>query len=548
MIATWMLYGAVVAIFAGLGALALERGARLLGRAGRWCWVGAMLVTLALPVAAWMRPIIPTRAPNAVPLQAPVAMAPAVAPATPVIPPVVTAPRSWGDFDRPLAWGWGLLSLGLVSWFALGWMRLGRMRRSWRSEDGVLVSKDVGPAVIGFLHCQVVVPEWSLELTQVQRELLLAHEAEHLEAHDARLLMLAAAVLALVPWNPGFWWQFRRLRLAIELDCDNRVLRRRPDPATYGRLLLDVGARAARSFIPVAAFHEPMSSLETRIRSITSARPKGAGVIAVALVVIAGGAFFGACEAPRPTAPVAQKASFTFQTHEEEGRLTSKYIADSVKHYFGSAVTKGSVYLWFVVSPDGHVVRYGTTSRKPSDNVIRSQAADSVVPGFSLGTMQSISIVGENAIQPGSQPVYWAVLRDPNRPSQEAHDTSYNAMVPWVGDAMQRYYPGLLAATGGSRVEVWFLSDSAHHVLKTTTVTPHVRGASLGPIHNLGDVFPGLTGGTITSITGGATHGWARDNVNVVWVTQTNGRGQTEGERYHADTVTLHLRELAKPK
>ena len=526
MIATWMLYGTVIAILGGLGALALERGARLLGRAGRWCWVGAMMVTLALPVAAWLRPITPTRLPSAVPLQAPAAVAPAVAPAAPVVPSVVTTPRSWSDFDRPLAYGWCVLSLGLLGWFAVGWARLARMRRSWRSADGVLVSQDVGPAVIGFLRCQVVIPEWSLQLAPEQREMLLAHEAEHLLAHDARLLMASAAVLALVPWNPGLWWQFRRLRLAIELDCDRRVLRRLPDPATYGRLLLDVGARAARTFVPVAAFHEPRSSLEARIRSITSLRPKGAGVLAVALVMIAGGAFFGACEAPRPTAPpAANKPSFTFQTHEEEGRLTSKYIADSVKHYFGSAVTKGPVYLWFVVSPDGHVVRYGTTSRNPADNVIRSQAADSVVPGFSLGTMQSISIVGENTIQPGSQPVYWAVLRDPNRPSQEGHDTSYNAMVPWVGDAMRRYYPGLLASTGGAAVEVWFVSDSAHHVLKTTTVAPHLVGARLGPIHNLRDVFPQFASGTVTSITGGATQGWARDHVTVVWVTQTPNRG-----------------------
>lgn len=545
MIATWMLYGTIVAILAGIGAVALERGARLLGRAGRWCWVGAMLVTLALPVVAWVRPITPTRTANApAPAEAPVAMVPAVAPATPVIPAVVASPPSWADFDRPLAWGWGVLSLGLMSWFAVGWMRLGRMRRSWRSEDGVFVSKDVGPAVIGFLRCQVVVPEWSLQLATEQRELLLAHEAEHLSAHDARLLLLSATVLALVPWNPGLWWQFRRLRLAIELDCDQRVLRRRPDPATYGRLLLDVGARASRSFVPVAAFHEPVSSLETRIRSITSTRRRGAGVLAGALVVIAGGAFFGACEAPRPTAPAEQKQSFTFQTREEEGRITSKYIADSVRHYFGSAVTKGPVYLWFIVTPDGHVVRYGTTSRNPSDNVIRSQAADTVVPGFTWPRMQSVTIVGENAIVAGSQPIYWAVLRDPNRPYQEWHDTSYNAMVPWVGEAMRRYYPGLLAAASGAPVEVWFVSDSAHHVLRTTTVAPHLVGARPGPIHNLSDVFPDLTGGIVSSITGGATQGWARDHVTVVWVTQT---GRVEGEQFHSDTATVRLRVPAGP-
>lgn len=367
MIATWMLYSTIIAILAGLGALALERGARLLGWAGRWCWVGAMLVTLALPAAAWLRPITPTRLPNAVPLQAPAAVAPAVAPAAPVVPSMVTTPRSWSDFDRPLAYGWCVLSLGLLGWFVVGWARLARMRRSWRSADGVLVSQDVGPAVIGFLRCQVVIPEWSLQLAPEQREMLLAHEAEHLLAHDARLLMASAAVLALVPWNPGLWWQFRRLRLAIELDCDRRVLRRLPDPATYGRLLLDVGARAARTFVPVAAFHEPMSSLEARIRSITSLRPKGAGVLAVALVVIAGGAFFGACEAPRPTGPAAKQA-YVIQTKEEQGQISSIFIRDSVRRYFPAHVPE-SVYVWFVVSPDDHVLRYGTTPRRPLQSV-----------------------------------------------------------------------------------------------------------------------------------------------------------------------------------
>ena len=57
MIATWMLYGTVVALLAGLGALALETGCRLLSRAGRWCWVGAMVIALALPVVAWLRPV-----------------------------------------------------------------------------------------------------------------------------------------------------------------------------------------------------------------------------------------------------------------------------------------------------------------------------------------------------------------------------------------------------------------------------------------------------------------------------------------------------------
>lgn len=544
MIATWMLYGTVIAILVGLGALALERGARVLGRAGRWCWVGATVITLALPLVAWLAPQRPAPTRNPSPTPGAVIQGARLAPTrVPTRSVLIVSPFNWSGLDRPLIYAWGLLSLLLIGWFAAGSWRLRRRRRSWRQEGDLLVSADVGPAVVGFFRCRVVIPEWSLELGAEQRELLLAHEAEHLKAHDSRLLVLAAAVLALAPWNLGLWWQFRRLRLAIELDCDQRVLRRRPDPATYGRLLLEVGSRATRTLVLVAAFHEPMSSLERRIRALTALRPRRPTLWAFATVLASGAAIFAACEAPRPTAPAAKKESFSFQTREEQGKITSTFIADSVRHYFGAGATQGPVYLWFIVSPDGHVVRYGTTPRKPDDNTIRSQAADSVVPGFGFRKMQSVTLVGENAISPGSQPVFWAVLRDPNRLFQPSADASVLGQVPWVVEAMQEYHPDLLTATSGSSREVWFIADAGHNVYQTKVVTPRsVAGTALRPIHDLNDVFPGLWGGVITSITPAATRGWARDSVNVVWVTlqsthPVRGRGMVESSGGHSDTV-----------
>ena len=52
----------------------------------------------------------------------------------------------------------------------------------------------------------------------------MAHERSHLDAGDPRLIALAVTLLVLMPWNPLLWWQFRRLRRAIEVDCDTRVL------------------------------------------------------------------------------------------------------------------------------------------------------------------------------------------------------------------------------------------------------------------------------------------------------------------------------------
>src|SRR2546428_771335 len=90
----------------------------------------------------------------------------------------------------------------------------------------VLVSVNVGPAVAGLWRSQVVLPEWALRLGEGERRLMLTHEDEHVRARDPWLLAAAAAAVVLAPWNPVVWWQVRRLRLVVEMDCDARVLAR----------------------------------------------------------------------------------------------------------------------------------------------------------------------------------------------------------------------------------------------------------------------------------------------------------------------------------
>ena len=64
---------------------------------------------------------------------------------------------------------------------------------------------------------------------------VIAHEQSHLEARDPQLFTLALALLVFMPWNLPLWWQLRRLRYAIEIDCDARVLKGGVDPATTAR-------------------------------------------------------------------------------------------------------------------------------------------------------------------------------------------------------------------------------------------------------------------------------------------------------------------------
>src|SRR6185295_7923924 len=116
-----------------------------------------------------------------------------------------------------------------------------------------------GPAVVGALRPQIVLPMWSLHLDFEGRDLGLRHEMEHLRARDTLLLSAAYLATCAMPWNPWMWWQLERLRLAVELDCDRRVLRSGASRKRYGALLLLVGERGGQAPLASAALSEPIS-------------------------------------------------------------------------------------------------------------------------------------------------------------------------------------------------------------------------------------------------------------------------------------------------
>jgi TonB family protein len=115
---------------------------------------------------------------------------------------------------------------------------------------------------------------------------MLMHEREHVRAGDVRLAALGQLLVLAQPWNLPLVWQWRRLREAVEVDCDCRVLRLDPDARAYGALLLEVGRRRALPQLALA-FAEPRTFLERRIDLLTRARHGGrhaAGLAGLALL------------------------------------------------------------------------------------------------------------------------------------------------------------------------------------------------------------------------------------------------------------------------
>jgi TonB family protein len=254
------------------------------------------------------------------------------------------ASAGWGAHAATLALGvWAILSLALLAWLVIGVLRWRAARLAWArvTLDGidVDVSPSTGPAVLGFLSHRIVLPSWATRMEPEHRRLILAHESEHIDAHDPERLALAIAAILLMPWNIGLWICAARLRRAIEIDCDARVLKRFPGTREYGYVLLEVASRGRRSgplAIPMVALLRLPSELEQRLKAMTRKRTLGyrsaigGGLAAIAAVSVAFAAPVPLAQVPEGThaVPAATSSRVPFVT--TDGRTNNRQILDTV--------------------------------------------------------------------------------------------------------------------------------------------------------------------------------------------------------------------------
>jgi bla regulator protein blaR1 len=315
MMLSWILYGSAVALLLALAACAAERGLRPWKLPSRWVWLAALLASLLLP------PLVRFAARAASPAPTPRLARPVATRANPVIPITLGdgfahASASWGErMERPLRMAWGTLSGLFSATLLVSARRLRRRRRRWApatvAGTPVLVSERMGPALVGVLRPAIVLPRWALDADEHTQRLMVAHEREHLEAGDGRLLGIALGCLVLTPWNLPMWWIARRLRHAIELDCDRRVLRRGVESRAYGELLLRVSQGPAPGFaVATPLLGEPVSYLERRIRAMTSRMPRHPRLLTSVAVVAAGLVLWTAFLLPRPAAAASRAQAF----------------------------------------------------------------------------------------------------------------------------------------------------------------------------------------------------------------------------------------------
>lgn len=280
----WMLQAILVGVVLGVALNDTERVAGWFRVPRRSVWAAAMLGSVALPVLALWRPgllpdlgLFPLRL---LPVSAGGAAAQPLAASGPGASSsgvTVEAAALWADPAVLLFPGWLAASVamsGAVAWTYLR-LRSARARAVPVELDGdvVRVTERVGPTVVGLVHPEVVVPHWVLEVPADERRLILLHEREHVAAGDSWLLLLGTLAVAAMPWNLPLWWQHRRLRAAVEMDCDARVLARGASTRAYGQVLIRTAGCTPGLPLLGPAWGDAASQLERRILAMTARRP-----------------------------------------------------------------------------------------------------------------------------------------------------------------------------------------------------------------------------------------------------------------------------------
>jgi TonB family protein len=362
MIASWMLYAALVGILMTVAAAALDRAAVARQRPTRMIWAAALALSIAWPVGRGIARMTPERV-------RPVRLMPfAITVQSPAMTSHASA-LSRAAIDRALLLAWCGLSALLILRLVRGLVTLRRTSTTWTPAeiDGtrVRLSSNVGPALVGLRSMEVVLPEWILSLDQPLRAIVLRHEEEHRSARDPYLLFGATLAVALMPWNLALWLQAKRLRLAIELDCDARVLRAHPSTERYGLLMLTIAQRrsvAPTLFAPMLT--EPTTQLERRIIAMRTGTRRLARVTVYGGSVIALGVLAFACSlqsdtstGPKPARPLRvtdNQNFFEFQV-EKVAELAPGNAAPRYPDLLRSANVEGEVLAQFVVDTTGHV-------------------------------------------------------------------------------------------------------------------------------------------------------------------------------------------------
>jgi TonB family protein len=243
---------------------------------------------------------------------------------------------------------------------AIGLMRIAKLSRAARFErDNIRVSDQVNtPLTWGVVRPVVLLPAYSAEWSDDQRETVLSHERAHIARHDWLWQIVTRLVAAVFWFHPLVWLAVGALRSEAERAADDRVLASGAAPTDYAERLLEVARRMSGPTLIGGVAMTRGSEVERRVREILDSSRRRSPARLWARVAIALGCL--ALLVPLAARPQRseQQESSKKKAHKmgEEGvtspKLTYK-VEPSYTEEARDAKIQGTVAVQVVVNENG---------------------------------------------------------------------------------------------------------------------------------------------------------------------------------------------------
>ena len=300
--------------------------------------------------------------------------------------------------------------------------------------------------------------------------------------------MLGAALLVamLLPWNLPIWWQLRRLRFAMEVDCDARVVRAGRSPSTYSAVLLSVATHLIPLRVAAAGLSESGSSLEKRIRIMHAPLRKRwrllvafLGSCSIASIVVA--ANVAAPPASSSTAVSSDELPL-LPTPAAEQKEDEAMLARVVSHFHPQVLDRqnGRPHVWIIVNERGQVSQtllevrpWWDAGQEQFDRDLRNYLESAGVSQEQVGSVIVVHIpVGPNnaivtwAVVSGAAPQDVAAPAYPSvPPSVRANQARVLARAAAERRVIEHFAPDALSGGLADSEDLWFLMDPDGKVL-----------------------------------------------------------------------------------
>jgi TonB-dependent SusC/RagA subfamily outer membrane receptor len=210
-------------------------------------------------------------------------------------------------------------------------LRFLHARRTWPRVElhgaAVRLSPRAGPAVVGAIRPDIVIPRWLLDHTVEQQKLVITHELQHVRARDPLLLATAWACAVVLPWHPAVWWLLWRVRLGVEMDCDARVIAGGVERQSYGSLLIELTQQGAGLPLSATALSDRTTQLERRLIAMNMNRPSFFALRSGAFALCAGLLVLSACALRKPATPDSLEATLVKEAVDSPAILVKERVS-----------------------------------------------------------------------------------------------------------------------------------------------------------------------------------------------------------------------------